>query len=458
MRNEALPGVPGEGSPKIDRKPGQPHGAVARVAIVPHPEAPTRPPEADAGARSPALTVVDLFCGAGGLSIGLGRAGFEVARAYDHFGAAVETYRRNVGDHVERAEIHESMDLPPSTVVAGGPPCQGFSSAGSRRTGDKRNTLVSVYAALIVRYRPSAFIFENVEGFLTAEGGERVMDLLRPLVAAGYRIHLRKVNAANYGVPQHRKRVLGIGGLGWSPTFLEPTHRAIGAPGAHRTGRHLPPTPTTLDALAGLGPPSSGPPGVPTGHFAPPLDDDDMARVSALLEGQTMRDLPEEFWHESYRRRAFRRVMDGTPSERRGGAPCGIRRLVGDHPSKAITSCTRTECVHPRENRYLTLREAARLQCFPDDFEFVGKQADQALLIGNAVPPTLSEAVGRSLIQDLREARTGTLPGALLSFVPTVAEAMSPALAHTMSLVHEAFSSEQNRPLNNDRQGRLAWG
>src|SRR5690606_32044057 len=160
-----------------------------------------------------------------------------------------------------------------------------------------------------------------------------------------------------------------------------------------RTGAHLPPAPSVLDTLAGLGPPVGKPPGVPTGHFAQPLDLDDLMRVAALKQGQTMRDLPEELWHESYRRRAFRRVMDGTPSERRGGAPCGIRRLVGNAPSKAITSGARTEFVHPTEDRYLTLRECARLQGFPDEFEFSGRLAEVALLIGNAVPPTLGEMV-----------------------------------------------------------------
>lgn len=163
---------------------------------------------------SSALTVVDLFCGAGGLSLGLQRAGWKVMQAFDHFKAAVATYERNLGDHVSSANICEDLALPRSTMIVGGPPCQGFSSAGLRRSGDRRNTLVSVFAQLIVKHKPTAFVFENVEGFLTAEDGARVLELLEPLVAAGYRVHMRKVNAANYGAPQHRKRVLAIGGLG----------------------------------------------------------------------------------------------------------------------------------------------------------------------------------------------------------------------------------------------------
>src|SRR5205085_9014239 len=133
-----------------------------------------------------------------------------------------------------------------------GPPCQGFSSAGLRKNGDARNSLISKFAQLVTELRPSAFVFENVEGFLTAENGGRVFELLRPLINAGYRIHLRKVNAANYGVPQHRKRVVAIGGLGWDPSFPPPTHSAFGAPGAHRAVRGLRHAPTISDAFLGL--------------------------------------------------------------------------------------------------------------------------------------------------------------------------------------------------------------
>jgi len=159
-------------------------------------------------------TVVDLFCGAGGLSSGFLAAGFEVVTSLDNNPQAVATYRANFGDHAGRVDISEDIELPDATVFVGGPPCQGFSSAGMRRAGDERNSLVSCFARLICDYRPTAFVFENVEGFLTAEDSNRVFDLLVPLVAAGYKIHLRKVNAANYGVPQHRKRVIAIGGLG----------------------------------------------------------------------------------------------------------------------------------------------------------------------------------------------------------------------------------------------------
>lgn len=387
------------------------------------------------------FTVVDLFCGAGGLSLGFSRAGFTSVLALDHFDAAVRTYRENLGDHVQEAEISLDTELPPASLIIGGPPCQGFSSAGLRRAGDKRNTLVSVFARLIAANRPRAFVFENVEGFLTGENGDRVFDLLRPLVEAGYRIHLRKVNVANYGVAQHRKRVVAIGGLGWNPEFPQPTHTAFGAPGAALISG-LPRTPTLAEALAGLPPPSEDEPGVPQGHWSGPLSPDDAERVAALRPGQTMRDLPERYWHESFKRRAFRRVMDGTPTERRGGAPSGIRRLRPDEPSKAITGGARSEFVHPTENRYLTLRECARIQGFPDDFNFFGTQAEQALLVGNAVPPAFAEVIASSVRGQLASKKQKNLPGQLLSFVPTMSTGMSPALRSLTERVTAEFGTQ----------------
>ena len=224
------------------------------------------------------------------MSLGFREAGFEVVRAYDFNKQAVATYAHNLGHHVEHLSITEDLELPPCDVIAGGPPCQGFSSAGLRRAGDHRNTLVSIFARLIVRHKPRAFVFENVEGFLTSEGGARVIDLLEPVLAAGYRVHLRKVNAANFGVPQHRKRVIAFGLLGKDSTFLLPTHGAHGAPGAHLTARDQPPTPTLLDALHGLPQAAEAAPGTPQGHLAGRLTEEDLERIRHLRPGETMRD------------------------------------------------------------------------------------------------------------------------------------------------------------------------
>ena len=398
------------------------------------------------------LTVTDLFCGAGGLSLGLKEAGFDVICAIDWDDAAIETYRANLGGHVLKRDLSRSLEIPRAAVVVGGPPCQGFSSAGMRKPGDARNSLVSHFVQQVIMLRPMAFVFENVEGFLTTDDGRHVFELLEPLIEFGYRIHARKVNAANYGVPQHRKRVIAIGGLGWDPSFPEPTHSAFGAPGTRLRYRHLPPTRTLEQALAGLPMAAIEPPGVPQGHCYKPLERLDLERAMALRPGETMRDLPEDLHHESYRRRAFRRVMDGTPTDKRGGAPAGIRRLRPDEPSKAITGGARSEFLHPFEHRSLTIRECARLQTFPDEFVFSGCAAEQGQLVGNAVPPQLARAIAATLAEDLsRNPVIGETPGALLSFVPTFSDGSSPALRCVTEEVLEAFRSTP-RP-----QQELLW-
>lgn len=156
---------------------------------------------------APKITVLDLFCGAGGLSLGLARAGLMPIVAVDNNKAALQTYATNLGGHGIEQDLAKEGDLPETTVVVGGPPCQGFSSAGLRQSNDHRNSLVNCFARTVAKLQPRIFVFENVEGFLTAERGDRVIELLEPLINAGYRIHLRKINAANYGVPQHRKRL-----------------------------------------------------------------------------------------------------------------------------------------------------------------------------------------------------------------------------------------------------------
>ena len=398
-------------------------------------------------ATSNGLTVLDLFCGAGGLSLGFQQAGFTIISAVDNDKAALQTYERNVGSHVWHMDLSPNSDLPNATVIIGGPPCQGFSSAGLRRTDDHRNSLVSCFSQLIAKLRPAAFVFENVEGFLTAENGKRILELLDPLIDVGYQIHLRKINAANFGVPQHRKRVIAIGGLGWKPSFPLPTHSAYGAPGAHLGGKILAPTPSIMDALGSLPPASMIEPGIPEGHYYRPLQGLDLLRASALKPGETMRDLPEELQHQSYRRRAFRRVKDGTPTERRGGAPSGVRRLRPNEPSKAITGGARAEFIHPSESRALTLRECARLQTFQDDFVFIGNAAEQSQLIGNAVPPLLARSIAVPLARDLMSVRTQNLIGELITFVPTLSNGFSPVLREVITMVKRRFLSKETEEL-----------
>ena len=362
------------------------------------------------------LSSIDLFAGAGGLMLGLQWAGIDTLMANDHWSPAVDTLRRNFGGvRVSPEDIRElsAADVRALTggvtplLVTGGPPCQGFTSAGARRASDHRNTLVGEFARMVAELQPRWFLFENVEGFLTMSEGAFVVDLLDGVLDAGYQVRLRKVNVANYGVPQLRKRVIAIGALGADPGFPGPSHHAFGAPGAEmECTMALPDTPTVADALDRMDAPASGVDDeVIQGHLAQRVSESDARRFRLLQQGQTMRDLPSGLQHRSYAKRANRRVADGMPTERRGGAPAGVRRLRADEPSKAITSAAIREFLHPLEDRCLTLRECARLQGFPDCFEFAGNRSEQATLVGNAIPPTFGEVLGRWIA-----GRTGSLP------------------------------------------------
>ena len=205
--------------------------------------------------------------------------------------------------------------------------------------------------------------------------------------------------------------------------------------------KFLPLTPSVQEALEGLPKACSHPPGTPSGHSYRPLVGIDLERAMLLQPGMTMRDLPEALHHPSYQRRANRRVLDGTPSERRGGAPAGIRRLSPDEPSKAITGGARSEFLHPSEHRNLTLRECARLQTFEDEFEFFGSASEQMQLIGNAIPPLLAQRIASSLLNDLACSKRCHDKGALLSYVPTLSDGSSPALKKVSDLVSREFGS-----------------
>ena len=419
---------------------------------MPKPEFLNQQPQGAAGPKA-----IDLFCGAGGLSLGLKQAGFQDVLAVDNWRRAQETYLCNFpgvpfllkdlnqvsGTELLSAAGVQTDEIP--TLIAGGPPCQGFSSAGRREAKDPRNTLVGTFARLVAEVRPHFFFFENVEGFITTGRGAAVVALLDPIFEAGYQIHLRKINAANYGVPQLRKRVIALGALGMIPSFPAPTHSAYGAPGAQLTGRYLPPTPTLQDAIGGLGASARL-----DGQICEPLEALDLQRCVALEPGQTMRDLPIHLQHESYSRRANRRVRDGMPTERRGGAPAGLRKLRLDHPSKAITGSAISEFLHPYVEDFLTIRECAMLQTFPDDFQFVGTKSEKALLIGNAVPPHLAKIFGRSLLGEYQGSYVNkTIPqhGKLVSFTPTLSMGMSPVLSQVVLHVNERYGMSNNQEL-----------
>lgn len=417
-------------------------------------------------------TAISLFSGAGGCSLGFRQASYDIRFAMDIDADAVDSYQRNfTGTPCEAADIRElSTDMllqraklgaGELDILLGGPPCQGFSSAGVKAGEDPRNSLLRHYVRLLQGVRPKWFLMENVEGLLTNAGGSHIHDAVAAFLEAGYSVNVEKVYAQGYGVPQRRKRVLIVGNrLGHDFIFPEPVTRFSG--NIFRKGEitfstavgDLPPAAEdSNEAVAFRKPPQNelqaylrGKAQSVSDHYSPALSEIQLERVRNLRAGQTMKDLPEHLQHESFRRRAFRRVMDGTPVEKRGGAPSGLKRLFGNEPSLTITSAATREFVHPTEDRLLTLRECARLQTFPDWFEFAGGAASRIQQIGNAIPPILARAVGEHIAEKYgfglkySESRYPAL-----RFCLTRSEGMSPALSQTESLLTELVGAKNEQ-------------
>ena len=425
-------------------------------------------PDKDASTVSFRPTAISLFAGAGGCSLGFGQAGYNVRFATDIDVDAVESYRRNfLRTSCEAADIRQlaaddvmrriSLNPGELDILLGGPPCQGFSSAGVKAGDDPRNSLLTHYIRLLEGIRPKWFVMENVEGLLTNDGGSHVRDTVAAFLEAGYSLNLEKVYAQGYGIPQRRKRVFIVGNrLGHDFVFPEPVTRFSGS--IFRKGEitfatavgDLPPATNEAEATLEFREPARnelqaylrGEANSVTDHYSVGLSDVQLERVRGLKPGQTMKDLPEHLQHESFRRRAFRRVMDGTPVEKRGGAPSGLKRFFADEPSLTITSAATREFVHPTEDRLLTLRECARLQTFPDWFEFAGSAASRIQQIGNAIPPLLARTVAEHIARDYGfgvQYNGNGRPS--LRFCLTRSEGMSPALARTESLLNELVDS-----------------
>ena len=423
-------------------------------------------------------TVLSLFSGAGGFSYGFANAGLLPICGAEINKDACATYEDNIGSTchnidlsaVEPRFFRELLGAKEPFAVIGGPPCQGFSTAGVRDAQDPRNRLIFNYLKIVAEVLPRWFIFENVEGLLTSGHGADVFALVREFLALGYSVRVHKTNLAAYGVPQTRKRVLIIGNrLGVD--FSLPDEIYSYDSGKSKKPSTKPFAPTLNQALAGLGVAAQSRSatvpyltaeaansfdqlmraentiGSVTEHFHS-TDAKNEEQYSLLKQGQTMKDLPEEYQHDSFKRRAFRRVMDGTPSEKRGGAPSGIKRLHGDLQSLTITGAAPREFIHPHEHRPLTIRECARIQTFPDHYQFHGNAASVTQQIGNAVPPLAATAIAKHLQAIDGAFGSGIQPPScrseprLLGFVLTEATGMSEALQKTERMLNSLLQHE----------------
>jgi DNA (cytosine-5)-methyltransferase 1 len=341
-------------------------------------------------------TFVDLFCGAGGLSLGLKNAGWTPLLGLDHWPDAVATYERNFADHpvLNRdvstiTERELSSLLPGCDWVVGGPPCQGFSTVGRRVRQDPRNRLVFEFARIVDILRPTNFLIENVIGLRDMRFVEEVE---RYFESRDYRVSTMVLRSADYGVPQLRHRIFFVGSRE-GVSFDAP------AP-SHDPANHV----TVADAISDL--PWLDPGEIAEHYDLPPQTSYQRAlrKGSRGLQGHEASKHPPHLVH------AISHIPDGgnrrdIPShlQPRSGFHNSYSRLHSGSPAVAVTQNmgkpSGTRCIHPKQDRGLTAREGARLQGFPDSFHFTSGLTSQRLQIANAVSPILAKAMGLSLAE-----------------------------------------------------------
>jgi DNA (cytosine-5)-methyltransferase 1 len=328
-------------------------------------------------------TVIDLFCGAGGLSKGFEMAGFEVLLGVDNNPWCMKTFAQNHPSSAGNSEpvdiekldsetIKKKMGNRKIDVIVGGPPCQGFSVAGLRDPNDPRNSLFKHFARLVYELKPKWFVMENVSGLLIARTakGEAVDTIIRRVFKnAGYRVKQFKLNSADYGVPQKRIRIFYIGTNTKKPIKApDPTHAK-----------------NPINTL--LGPKIKK--WVPVKEIL--LPESEVGR--SYFHSQKM--------IEGFRRRKERNVNNGKGF--------GWQILNMDKPSYTISArywkdgSEATVKYSEERIRMLTEKECARIQSFPDDYEFLGSKRTVYTQIGNAVPPRLAKAIAIEIKRKLEE-------------------------------------------------------
>ncbi len=365
--------------------------------------------------------MVELFAGAGGMVLGLEQAGFKTLLANEVHAHPCMTLRHNFpGVPVVEGSIRDFQTaelfsaagfdrIPEVDLVAGGPPCQGFSTAGAKDPNDPRNSLIGDFVRVINDIKPRVFLLENVTGLLTMRGGKLWENVANELADLGYKFHHQILHAADYGVPQMRRRLIVLGAREDAPPpHPEPRHDAPHAePNLFET-ESLPYV-TCGEALADIPTIGHG----MTGQFY---------EIDPVTDFQIkMREGSDElFNHEASRHRPSTveylakfppggTTYDLAPADRTGKQ--GVQRWPVDGIARTITTLPE-DFIHPTLNRIPTIRELARIQSFPDRFKFLGQRTSgnkmrklgycaQSQQVGNAVPPLLAEAIGESILKYL---------------------------------------------------------
>lgn len=383
------------------------------------------------------MKCIDLFAGAGGLSCGLQLAGIQPILANEWIPQFAKTYKLNhpdteiiIGDVRDLTEtnLKRKLDVSDGEVdlVAGGPPCQGFSiNAPIRTLDDERNHLFKDFLRVVSSLKPKAILIENVPGIISLGRGTVVDQIYKELQAMGYSVNHRILFAAHYGVPQMRFRTvfIGIRNFNGNISFPEPQYNAnavanfTGArelclPVAPLFAQELKPHTTVWDAMSDLPAIENGTTVSPTEYALPPqsayqeylrnghtgltahcsakVAQVNLERLKHIPPGGSWRDIP------------FELLPAGLKRARRSDHTKRYGRL---HPD-ALCSTVLTKCdphwgsfFHPTQDRIISIREAARIQSFPDSYVFCGSLTQQYEQVGNAVPPLLGKAIGDEIVK-----------------------------------------------------------
>ncbi len=344
--------------------------------------------------------IIDLFCGCGGLSLGFEKAGFEPVFAVDLWKDAVVTYNHNrgkkVGECIDICDLSDdfwrSLNVNKDIVgVIGGPPCQGYSTVGTRDINDPRNQLYLQYCRVVEQVKPIFFVLENVKGLTTLSNGMFKDDIYNRFSKLGYDVSYEILNSAHYGVPQNRERVFFVGiknvhfkfpqgnkndliscsdALSDLPSLSEENgnllqHEYISAP----KNSYQKDMRRNSDAIKN--------------HQLTMHTEQTKNIISMIPDGGKIKDLPKEYWEIRKYNKAFERMSSTRPSNT---VDTGHRNYF-----------------HYSENRIPTARENARLQSFPDDFEIIGTRTSQYKQLGNAVPPLLAFAIAEAIKKQIQE-------------------------------------------------------
>lgn len=370
---------------------------------------------------------IDLFAGAGGMSLGFEEAGFEVSAAVEidpvhasihHYNfPRCETLPASVVGLTGRQVLEKAgLVAGQVDVVFGGPPCQGFSLIGQRSMEDPRNSLVKDFVRLVQELGPRYFVFENVKGLTVGKHRGFLSELIQAFEAIGYQVRKpwQILNASHYGVPQNRERLILIGAKAdlTLPDYPEPLTQP------KTSGASLPLTPRCLDALGDL----------PEAELFPELFERDWVKTTQWGEqspyASYMRRAHPEDWGFGYQRNfdpwllssslrtkhtdiSKRRFSETTPGQVEPIsrffklAPDGLSNTLRAGTDSARGAFTSPRPIHFRSPRCVTVREMARLHGFPDWFRFHATKWHGARQIGNAVPPPLAKAIAQQLVAAL---------------------------------------------------------